>query len=208
MIRKESPEVNAGSMADIAFLLLIFFLVTTTLETDEGLNRCLPPDQDPPPIEIQEKNVLRVQLNDQNQLLVEGELLDLDQLREIAIAFLDNGGTAVGSKGYCDYCKGKGNLQSSDNPDSAIIYLEHTRATSYGTYVTVQNALVAAYNTLRNRESLLLHNESYEAMQMRYYDTKTTHLEKENLKDRIKGIQQLYPQKIIEPNNNTKTNVL
>ena len=207
MIKKESPEVNAGSMADIAFLLLIFFLVTTTLETDEGLSRRLPPDQKAPEIEVQERNVLRVQLNDENQLLVEGELLDLDRLQEIAITFLDNGGKAVGTKGYCQHCKGERSPESSDNPDSAIIYLEHTRATSYGTYVAVQNSLVSAYNALRNREALLQFDESYEAMQQRFYDAKTTPSEKTALRSKLTSIRQLFPQKIIEPQNTVKTDV-
>ena len=71
MARRKSPEVNAGSMADIAFLLLIFFLVTTTIETDSGINRKLPPmeEQIDPPI-IRQKNIFTVVVNKNNQLLV------------------------------------------------------------------------------------------------------------------------------------------
>ena len=177
MIKRQTPEVNAGSMADIAFLLLIFFLVTTTLETDKGLDRRLPTDDNTAIIEIQEKNVLRVGLNDEDLLMVEGELLDVEKLTEVTIAFLDNGALTAGANGHCAYCKGKRSSVSSDNPNKAIVYLEHTRATSYGTYIAVQNSLVAAYNFLRNRESRLLYNESYEAMQQRFYDVKTTPLE-------------------------------
>lgn len=77
MAKRAAPEVNAGSMADIAFLLLIFFLVTTTIETDSGLNRKLPPmeDQVDPPI-IREKNIFTVVVNKNNQLLVEEKLID------------------------------------------------------------------------------------------------------------------------------------
>ena len=207
MIKRQTPEVNAGSMADIAFLLLIFFLVTTTLETDKGLDRRLPTDDNTAIIEIQEKNVLRVGLNDEDLLMVEGELLDVEKLTEVTIAFLDNGALTAGANGHCAYCKGKRSSVSSDNPNKAIVYLEHTRATSYGTYIAVQNSLVAAYNFLRNRESRLLYNESYEAMQQRFYDVKTTPLEKEELRSRLVGIRQLFPQKIIEPQNRTKNSI-
>ena len=91
MAKRAAPEVNAGSMADIAFLLLIFFLVTTTIETDSGLNRKLPPmeDQVDPPI-IREKNIFTVLVSKNDQLLVEEELVDIADLRSLAISFLDN----------------------------------------------------------------------------------------------------------------------
>jgi len=90
MAKRSAPEVNAGSMADIAFLLLIFFLVTTTIETDSGLNRKLPPmeDQVDPPI-IREKNIFTVVVNKNDQLLVEEELTDIQDLRSLAVAFLE-----------------------------------------------------------------------------------------------------------------------
>ena len=86
MAKRSAPEVNAGSMADIAFLLLIFFLVTTTIETDSGLNRKLPPmeDQVDPPI-IREKNIFTVLVSKSDQLLVEEELVDIADLRSLAI---------------------------------------------------------------------------------------------------------------------------
>ena len=90
---RKSPDVNAGSMADIAFLLLIFFLVTTTIETDSGINRKLPPmeDQIDPPI-IKEKNIFTVVVNKYSQILVEEDLTDIKDLRGLAMDFLDNGG--------------------------------------------------------------------------------------------------------------------
>ena len=103
MSRRKAPEVNAGSMADIAFLLLIFFLVTTTIETDSGLNRKLPPMEDvvDPPI-IKERNIFTVVVNKYNQLLVEEKPLELVNLRAEAVKFLDNGGgKGVYSWEYC-----------------------------------------------------------------------------------------------------------
>ena len=89
--RGAPPEVNAGSMADIAFLLLIFFLVTTTIGVDQGINRKLPAIQDiKDDSVINERNILTVLVNMNNQLLVEEELLDIRDLRETAIKFLEN----------------------------------------------------------------------------------------------------------------------
>jgi biopolymer transport protein ExbD len=91
MSRRELPEINAGSMADIAFLLLIFFLVTTTMDSDEGILVQLPPpvpeDQiDPPP--VKKKNVYVVLVNAQDQLLVEGDFMKIDKLKDGAKEFL------------------------------------------------------------------------------------------------------------------------
>ena len=155
MARRKAPEVNAGSMADIAFLLLIFFLVTTTIETDSGLNRKLPPMEDvvDPPI-IKERNIFTVVVNKFNQLLVEEKPLELTELRNEAVKFLDNGG----GKGEeaCSYCLGDRDPDSSDNPEKAVISLKNDRETDYKVYIAVQNELVAAYNVLRNREFLRL----------------------------------------------------
>ena len=125
---RKSPEVNAGSMADIAFLLLIFFLVTTTIETDSGINRKLPPmeDQIDPPI-IKEKNIFTVVVNKYSQILVEEVLTDIKDLRGLAIDFLDNGG-GIGEEA-CDYCQGERSPRSSDNPEKAIISLKNDRET-------------------------------------------------------------------------------
>ena len=125
---RKSPEVNAGSMADIAFLLLIFFLVTTTIETDSGINRKLPPmeDQIDPPI-IKEKNIFTVVVNKYSQILVEEDLTDIKDLRGLAIDFLDNGG-GIGEEA-CDYCQGERSPRSSDNPEKAIISLKKSGIT-------------------------------------------------------------------------------
>ena len=93
MAKRSSPEVNAGSMADIAFLLLIFFLVTTTIETDSGISRKLPPiEESEEDVIIKQKNIFTVLLNGKDQLLVEDEVMELEELRDAAIKFLDNGG--------------------------------------------------------------------------------------------------------------------
>ncbi|WP_299325419.1 biopolymer transporter ExbD [Maribacter sp. Asnod2-G09] len=198
--RAGAPEVSAGSMADIAFLLLIFFLVTTTIETDAGLDRMLPPMEPPteaPPI-IKQKNIFTVNINRNGQLLVEDEILSIDKLREKAMAFLDNGGAPSGSPDYCSYCKGKRNAESSDNPMKAIISLKNDRETKYSTYITVQNELVGAYNDLRNREAKRLFGKDYVAMEAEYLNPETDDSVKEELKEKVQRIQGLFPQKLSE----------
>ncbi|WP_127022120.1 ExbD/TolR family protein [Flagellimonas beolgyonensis] len=197
--RKGAPEVNAGSMADIAFLLLIFFLVTTTIETDAGLDRMLPPieppDQD---VVIKQKNIFTVNINKNGQLLVEDNLMNLKDLRKAATAFLENN-----ADGSCTYCKGKKDQSSSDNPTKAIISLKNDRETKYSTYITVQNELVGAYNDLRNREAQRLYGQDFTKMEADYLNPETPSAIRDDLKDKVKRIQDMFPQKLSEAETST-----
>ena len=200
MGRRSAPEVNAGSMADIAFLLLIFFLVTTTIETDSGINRKLPPMEEiiDPPI-IKERNIFTVVVNKNNQILVEEKLMNIQDLRSEAVAFLDNGGGLA--EEACDYCQGSRDRSSSDNPDKAIISLKNDRETDYKVYISVQNELVAAYNQLRNREFMRLNPKlglDFVQADKIYNDPRTTIAEKERLKPLLSEVKLLFPQKLSE----------
>ena len=196
MARRSSPEVNAGSMADIAFLLLIFFLVTTTIETDSGISRKLPPiEESEEDVVIKQKNIFTVLLNGKDQILVEDELMELEEIRAAAIEFLDNGG-GKGEDG-CDYCKGKRDPRSSDNPDKAIISLKNERETSYAAYISVQNELVAAYTHLRNVRAEEFYGESYSEMIKNYRDVNWPG-NKKKLKEKINNLRKDYPQKLSE----------
>ena len=159
--KRAIPEINAGSMADIAFLLLIFYLVTTTMDTDKGINRKLPPidelTEEPPP--IKERNIFTVLVNSNDQLLVEDEYLEISELRAKAMEFIDNNGD-----GSCTYCNGYGVSTSSVNPVKAVISLQNDRGTSYGMYVKVQNELVAAYEDLREIYAENEYGRSYRSM--------------------------------------------
>jgi glutaredoxin len=200
MAKRSAPEVNAGSMADIAFLLLIFFLVTTTMEKDSGISRKLPPidDTEQEDVVIKQKNIFTVLINNKDQLLVEDELMTLKDLRAAAVVFLDNGGD-----GSCNYCKGTKDQSSSDNPDKAIISLKNARETSYAQYISVQNELVGAYNVLRNRRALELgpqrgfRDMNFIEMQNHYKDVKWSG-DKEKLAEVIEQIKVEYPQKLSE----------
>jgi biopolymer transport protein ExbD len=196
MAKREAPEVNAGSMADIAFLLLIFFLVTTTIGVDQGINRLLPRyEENPPAPPINERNILRVLVNKDNQLLVNENVMELKDLRQAAIDFLENNG-----KGTCTYCKGKQLSNSSDGPDDAVISLMNDGQTTYETYIAVQNELVAAYYYLRDRESMRRYGVSYREMEYVYNDpaSKATEGLVEDLEPKVKKIQDLFPMRLSE----------
>ncbi|WP_378185747.1 ExbD/TolR family protein [Aquimarina sp. W85] len=197
MAKRAAPEVNAGSMADIAFLLLIFFLVTTTIETDSGISRKLPPPQleDVVPPILKEKNIFVVELNKNNDLLVEESPMELKDLRKAAVKFLDNGGGT--GQDACSYCRGDKDPRSSDNPDKAVISLRNNRETQYAAYIAVQNELVAAYTELRDREALRRYNKSFTQMEKELKDVNYSG-SKEKLKEQIKAIQLLYPEKLSE----------
>ena len=195
MAKRSAPEVNACSMADIAFLLLIFFLVTTTIETDSGISRKLPPEMDenqPPPPVIKERNLFTVIVNSNDELLVEDEVMELKDLRAAAIEFLDNGAE------NCSYCQGAKDPNSSVNPTKAVISLVNNRGTSYKRYIAVQNELVAAYNELRNRVAQQRFGESFIEMENRYNDARTSDANKEKLKPKLEEIRDLYPEKLSE----------
>lgn len=199
MGRRATPEVNAGSMADIAFLLLIFFLVTTTIEKDKGIARQLPPPiEEELDVVIKQKNLFIVNVNKSDQLLVEDELMELQDLRQAAIDFLDNGGAPAGSPEYCNYCKGERSPESSDNPQKAVISVQNDRLTSYEMYISVQNELVAAYNTLRNRESQRLFGWDFTEMKKGIDEGQITGEREERMQEQLKQIQELIPLKLSE----------
>jgi len=199
MAKRAAPEVNAGSMADIAFLLLIFFLVTTTIEKDSGITRKLPPiEESEEDVIIKQKNIFTVIINKNDQLLVEDENMELKNLRKAAVEFLDNNGD-----GSCSYCKGDRDPSSSDNPDKAIITLANDRETSYASYISVQNELVAAYNQLRNRRALEIGPKrgfpqmNFLEMEDNYKDVRWTG-NKDKLKAVIDQIKTEIPEKLSE----------
>ncbi|MDA9349104.1 biopolymer transporter ExbD [Polaribacter sp.] len=197
MARRETPEINAGSMADIAFLLLIFFLVTTTMNVDSGISKKLsekPPADYVPPV-IKERNIFEVNINRNNELLVEGERMDVKEIKDAAVKFIDNGGGEGKlvdgvSTGPCDYCKGEKSTTSSDHPNKAIISVQSDRGTEYGTYIIVQNELLRAYTELRNALCKERYGMSYIELEKLYKDDKNN-LE---LKKKVEDIKTAYPQ--------------
>lgn len=196
MAKREAPEVNAGSMADIAFLLLIFFLVTTTIEVDSGISRLLPPIQPPneDPEIIKEKNIFQVIVNKNDLLLVEEQLMELKDLKAAAIKFIDNGGGT--GEDACSYCQGLRDPASSDNPGKAVVSLQNDRETSYKMYISVQNELVAAYTELRNAYAERTYGKSYVDM-LDEFD-RIYQGNNDKMKEKIEDVKKKYPQLISE----------
>lgn len=130
-------EINAGSMADIAFLLLIFFLVTTTIAEDKGVLVKLPPwsETEVEVIKLNTRNVYSVLVNADNQLLVRGELADIKELRANCKEFIMNPRRME---------------NMAESPKKAIVSLKNDRGTKYVTYLEVYNELKAAYRELRD----------------------------------------------------------
>lgn len=205
MAKRSAPEVNAGSMADIAFLLLIFFLVTTDIATDSGLSRKLPPwdDTEQEAVVIKEKNIFALTLNSNNDILLtsggDSEIVALEDLRVATVKFLDNGGGE--GKDACARCKGAGDKASSDNLIKAVISLANDRLTDYKTYIAVQNEILAAYNDIRNREFVKDYPNSQmnfvQANEM-YLDPSTEAKVKDKLKLKLEAIKDAVPQKFSE----------
>ncbi len=144
---KLMPEVNAGSMADIAFLLLIFFLITAAIPKDKGITRKLPAEC-PQGIDcdskIKEHNLLRISINANDEIMVEDDIINIAELKDIAKQFLDNN-----LDGSCSYCSGFKSSELSDNPKKAVISLQNDRNTSYNQFIQVQDELTKAYFDLR-----------------------------------------------------------
>jgi biopolymer transport protein ExbD len=204
MARRGNGEINAGSMADIAFLLLIFFLVTTTMDVDSGIARKLPEKtEDTPEVIIKEKNVLDIVVNRNNQLLVENEFVEISDIKQLALDFIDNGGgmsNAIDDKPAepCDYCRGNKNIESSDHPTKAVISLQSDRGTDYGVYISIQNEIEAAYNELRSRLSVELYGRTYKEL-LKDYKDENSKSKMESIKEKIDNLKAKYPQIIAEP---------
>ncbi len=151
MAKREIQEINAGSMADIAFLLLIFFLVATTMDIDTGISRLLPPMPEEEELdddqEIRERNVFVVLINKDDDLFVEDGFYDVGELKEMTKEFFLNPNDVENLSEKreltTDYF---GTMMVS----KGVISLRNDIGTSYGKYIAVQNELAAAVNELRN----------------------------------------------------------
>ena len=190
-MRRDLPEINAGSMADIAFLLLIFFLVTTTLEVDQGIYTKLPkknPDQQAIP--FKDKNILDVIINANNELYVDKEIIDIPSLTKVALAFIDNGGGTDLDGNPCTWCKGKKDPTSSDHPSKALIAVDANRGADYGTYIQVLDNLHRAYRKLRDEYSKNTYQMSYTDM---VKEEKKKNIDNALFRERIKDVRAKYP---------------
>lgn len=171
-------------MADIAFLLLIFFLVTTSMSTSTGLSRRLPPplpdDQEVPPVDVNKRNLFQVKINSMNELQVQGELMDLKDLRARAKEFIknENNDPNMPKKELVNIPL----IGEIEITKEHVISLQNDVDTQYQAYIDVQNELVAAYNELRNELALQKFGKVFDELE----------------EDQKKAVQDVYPQKISE----------
>ena len=150
--KRSTPEINSSSTADMAFLLLIFFLITTSMDTDRGLARRLPePPQENQKKEdkdIKERNILQVFVNFNDQLMCGADYINVEQLRDKAKEFIAN--PYNDDKLPEKVAKEVPFFGTQMVTKYHVISLRCDRGTSYKAYIAVQNELVAAYNELRN----------------------------------------------------------
>ena len=162
--KRKVPGINASSTADISFMLLIFFLITTSMDTDRGLARRLPPppesEEQKNDIIIKERNILQVKINKDDQLMVNGEIgFDIRQLKDKAKEFIANPNDDPNMPE-----KHRKNLPFFGDvmiTEKHVISVQNDVGTSYDVYIQVQNELVAAYNELRNELAMSQFGKSF-----------------------------------------------
>lgn len=144
---KLNTTVNAGSMADIAFLLLIFFLVTTTIAVDKGIMVKLPPyDPNPVSTPMNKRNVYSILVNKDNQLMVRGSFMDVQDLRSNVKRFIMN------PEHEPDLAK---------HPTKAVVSITNDQSTNYKNYLEVYNEVKAAYTELRDEYATEHYDQTY-----------------------------------------------
>ena len=146
---KKSPTINGGSTADLAFLCLAFFMMTSSMDHDSGIIRRLPPPLPPnaEKPEIRERNVLQVQVNMHDQLRVGGRFIDISELRGVTKEFLSNPFNDPNLSEQTERdIPNLGLVMTS----KGVISLQNDMTTSYEMYIKVQNELTAAVNELRD----------------------------------------------------------
>jgi len=161
MSKRAVPEINAGSMADIAFLLLIFFLVTTTMDVDTGIIRKLPPpvEDNQDDIDVKDRNVLKILVNSHDLLLIDGERGDVRMLKDKVKDFM---ALHPDNESYPEIkLKLVEELGKEVMVSKGVISLKNDRGTSYGMYIKVQNELARAFNEMKNDKSLQMYGVKY-----------------------------------------------
>lgn len=180
--RRMAPQINASSMADIAFLLLIFFLVTTTVEVDKGILQVLPRWVDiNDNIKRNERNVLEILVNNNDALMIDGHSVEMNQIREVVKGFVTNNGDKP------DW---------SESPRKAIVSLQNDEGTSYGSYLAAINEVKAAYTELRNAYAL-------EKFQISYIDMQQ---QGDKYKTELDEVRAAYPYNLSEATKKEDTN--
>ena len=159
---KSTPSLNTTSSADIAFLLLIFFLVSTTMDVDKGIQRRLPPipdeKQQQQDVKVNRRNIVVVRINAQDRILAGGEPMDVTQVKNKIKEFITNPANSESLpekemkdiEGFGQYAVSKG-----------VVSLQNDRGTSYSAYLRVQNEIVKAFNEIRDDFAMVNYGSKY-----------------------------------------------
>ncbi|APD06965.1 hypothetical protein UJ101_01447 [Flavobacteriaceae bacterium UJ101] len=206
MAKKELPEVNASSMADIAFLLLTFFLVATSINVDKGVRTTLPPEKDPEqiPSEVKMRNVYTIRVESNGGLLVEDEIFmdknQIPELREMVKKFVINNGD-----GTCKECyytnaegatiQGERKANSSEEPSQAVVLLQNKNTTPYRVYLSVYNEIKAAYAELRDDVAERKYGRPYKDLSDGYSKNGKKYNEED---DKKKEVRMIFKEVIVE----------
>ncbi|MFT6210931.1 MAG: biopolymer transport protein ExbD [Bacteroidia bacterium] len=195
--KRQIQEINAGSMADIAFLLLIFFLVTTTMDVDTGLMRVLPPpilEDVPPPPPVNKRNVFVVLANSADNLLVEDDYMKVEDLKDAAKQFIIGEPNNPGNERFPEFKVSEDPLIikyfGANYPISKqIVSLQNDRGTSYQLYIAIQDQLATAYSEVRDQVAMSQFGKKYDEL-------KESKSKEDN--EKAKAVRKLIPQRISE----------
>lgn len=151
--KRKIPQINAAPQADIAFLLLIFYLVSTTMNVDSGIQRMLPPwvEKTQDNNQINDRNVLKVMVSGQDRLLIGSDMVDISQLSERVKEFVVN---PTNSASLPEKSEQEIDIIGKYNVSKGVISLQCTRETSYNMYLQVQDELSYAIRELRDDLSM------------------------------------------------------
>lgn len=162
MAKSKVQEINSGSMADIAFLLLIFWLTTTSMDADKGLQRRLPPmpdeNQKQEDVKVNRRNIVQVKISSNDKILAGSQVIDVTMLKDKVVEFITNPANnenlpekeMVDIPGYGMYPVSKG-----------VVSLQNDRGTSYSSYLQVQNEIVKAFNEIRDNFAMAQYGKNY-----------------------------------------------
>ena len=164
-IKRNAEGINASSSADIAFLLLIFWLTTTTMNSDKGLQRRLPPmpdeNQKQEDVKVNRRNIIQVKINSNDRIIAGGQIMDVTEIKDKIVEFVTNPMNLETLpekemkeiEGFGQYAVSKG-----------VVSLQNDRGTSYDAYLRVQNELVKAFNEIRDDFAVKNYGKKYNAL--------------------------------------------
>lgn len=165
-VKRNAEGINASSSADIAFLLLIFWLTTTTMNSDKGLQRRLPPmpdeNQKQEDVKVNRRNIIQVKINSNDRVIAGGQIMEISEIKDKIVEFVTNPMNLENLpekemkdiEGFGQYAVSKG-----------VVSLQNDRGTSYNAYLQVQNELVKAFNEIRDDFAMKNYGKKYNALE-------------------------------------------